>query len=106
MEDGMLNYVKVFGGFTATGSMSGHSLQNQGRNKLQPDRTPPMTETVPERIHVRWGKAGDVRVAYMEERFWSPDAEADYVPLTALEAAQSQIAELKAQLEDYKSEGY
>lgn len=56
-----------------------------------------MTETVPDRIHVRWGKSGDIRVTYMEERFWPPDAEAEYVLATALEAAQARIAELEAE---------
>lgn len=56
-----------------------------------------MTETVPSRMHVRWGKSGDTRVTYMEERFWPPDAEADYVPAAALEAAQARIVELEAE---------
>lgn len=33
----------------------------------------------PERIHVRWGKSGDTRVTYMEERFMPPDNEAEYI---------------------------
>lgn len=35
--------------------------------------------TAPRRIHVRWGKAGDTRVTYMEERFLPPDGGADYI---------------------------
>ena len=33
----------------------------------------------PKKIHVRWGKSGDTRVTYMEERFWPPDNEAEYI---------------------------
>ena len=33
----------------------------------------------PKRVHIRWGKAGDTRVTYMEERFFPPDNEAEYI---------------------------
>lgn len=39
----------------------------------------------PERIHVRWGKSGDTRVTYMEERFMPPDNGADYIRADAPE---------------------
>ena len=52
---------------------------------------------VPKRVHIRWGKAGDTRVTYMEERFFPPDNEAEYI--IAVEHAHV-VAEKDARIAD------
>jgi hypothetical protein len=49
----------------------------------------------PERIHVRWGKAGDTRATYMEERFLPPDNGAEYI---RADVSAARIADLERQL--------
>jgi hypothetical protein len=54
----------------------------------------------PNRVYVRWGKAGDTRVSYMEERFMPPDNGAEYVRADLHAAALDEIARLREALVD------
>lgn len=55
----------------------------------------------PERIHVRWGKAGDTRVTYMEERF----LRREFIALRSdaeMAVALAEVARLREFLDDIR----
>ena len=64
----------------------------------------------PKRIHIRWGKAGDTRVTYMEERFFPPDNEAEYILATEhariVAEKDARIAELEKALKTARRDAF
>lgn len=50
-------------------------------------------DITPERIHVRWSKAGGTHVSCKENRYWPPDNGAEYVRADMLEALAARLAE-------------
>ena len=64
----------------------------------------------PKRVHIRWGKAGDTRVTYMEERFFPPDNEAEYIIATEhariVAEKDARIAELEKALKTARRDAF